>query len=146
MIDTHGSMEIEKRPIWFDTRLIMWQRGDGTLSIRTIALKLPQSQRGIRSYWRFGFRSQISCCPLTDCLAWHMDLFNFWVLISGFPPCCCCYFCGTLGRLKWDKVRSLQSKDLRDKMFRRKASTFFFYFTLHDITLWNHYLLHVMKV
>lgn len=34
VIDTHGSMEIEKRAIWFDIRLIICQRGDGALSVR----------------------------------------------------------------------------------------------------------------
>lgn len=59
VIDTHGSMEIEKRAIWFDIRLIMCQRGDGTLSIRAIAPKLPvipRSQRGVLKLLKFWFQ------------------------------------------------------------------------------------------
>lgn len=80
-------MEIEKRAIWFDIRLIICQRGDGALSVRAccpwIAV-IPQSQRGTRSYWRLGFRSRISRGSVPVCPAWRTDIFNFWLHINSF--------------------------------------------------------------
>ena len=80
-------MEIEKGAIWFDIRLIICQRGDGALSVRAFCpwiAVIPQSQRGMRSYWSLGFRSQISSGSAPVCPAWRTDIFNFWLLINSF--------------------------------------------------------------
>lgn len=80
-------MEIEKRAIWFDIRLIICQRGDGALSVRAFCpwiAVIPQSQRGTRSFWSLGFRSPISRGSVSVCPAWLTDIFNFWLRINSF--------------------------------------------------------------
>lgn len=95
VIDTHGSMEIEQRTIWFDIRLIICQRGDGTLSIRAFPPELPVIYLNPNEPYA---ATEVLISDPRSGVAQH-DVF-FRLLIDAFPPSCCCCFCRTLGRLR----------------------------------------------
>lgn len=131
LIDTHGSMETEQRIIWFDLRLIICQRGDGTLSVSVspwIACHTSVPKRHSK-LWNSDHRSN---------LTQHV-VFKFWQMINGFPPS----FCSVLGRLKWDQVGRL-GKGINQNSAQRLCLILLFYLTWHYSL--KSCLLHVLKL
>lgn len=79
VIDTHGSMEIEKRAIWFDIRLIMCQRGDRILSIRAFALEChPNKAHTATGVWVSNLRSAVAQLQTSPLEPWSSLTSGCW--------------------------------------------------------------------
>ncbi len=130
----HGSMEIEKRAIWFDIRLITCQRGDGTLSIRANCLSYLNFKKACKATVLISDpRSVVARCRLPGVTHGRLWLLDADQWFSSLVLRC---FCCTLGKHKEIKrITTRQGSQRIWEIFQCKAFTFFFYLTLQDIIL-----------